>query len=119
MTADRIVIRGLRVPARVGVTEAERSQRQNVLIDLELAVDLRRAGASDELTDTVDYDVLTSEIADLVRAAEMNLLEHLAEAVAQHVCANTRAERVSVEVTKESAPVSEQVGAISVRITRP
>jgi len=119
VTSDRIAIRGLRVPTRIGVTDEERAREQIVVIDVELALDLATAGRTDDLSDTVDYDRLTWEIAGLVRASEVKLLEHLAETVAQRVCTVKTVDRVTVEVMKESTPVSEDVGAISVRITRP
>ena len=119
MTEDRIRISNLRVPTHVGVTEQERAQPQTVVINLELAVDLARAGATDELGETVDYDRLTMEVSDLVRSSSTKLLERLAEIIAARVCAVSGVERVSVEVTKESPPVAEDVGPIGVRITRP
>ena len=119
MSADLITIRTLRVQTKIGVTEAERSRPQEVVIDLELELDLRAAGASDDLTDTVDYDRLATEVADLVRASEYKLLEVLAEKIARHLCTISRVERVTVEVAKASPPVQEEVGPIAVRITRP
>ena len=119
MTTDRITFSGLKVPARIGVTEDERSQPQTVIVSLELQVDLSAAATSDDLADTVDYDRLTTEVAGLVRSSETKLLESLAGSIAAHVCAFSGVDRVTVEVSKESPPVSEDVGPIAVRITRP
>lgn len=116
---DRITISRLKVPTHVGVTDEERSQPQTVVVNIELILDLKPAAQSDNLTDTVDYDRLTTEVAELVRSSETKLLENLAETIASHVCTLTRVERVSVEVIKESPPVPEDVGPIAVRITRP
>lgn len=116
---DLITVRGLKVPTHIGVTQEEREQLQNVLIDIELAVDLAAAGATDELGDTVDYDRLTREIAELVRGSEAKLLEALAQAIARHACTFSGVDRVTVEVAKEAPPVQEDVGPIAVRITRP
>lgn len=119
MTEDRITISDLKVATHIGVGAEERAQQQAVLVSLELVTDLRRAAASDALDDTVDYDQLTTSVAELVRASETKLLEHLADKIASHVCTSTKVDRVTVEVTKESPPVAEDVGPISVRITRP
>lgn len=116
---DGITISRLKVPTHVGVSEEERSRLQAVIINIELALDLKPAAESDNLDDTVDYDRLTTQIAELVRSTEAKLLENLAETIASHVCTLTRVERVSVEVIKESPPVPEDVGPIAVRITRP
>lgn len=119
MNNDRITISRLRVPARIGVTEQERGVPQTVIVDLDLDVDLSAAAASDDLADTVDYDRLSSYVAELVRTSGSKLLEHLAGSIATSVCALSGVDRVTVEVSKESPPVREDVGEIAVRITRP
>ena len=119
MTEDRITIAELTVPTHIGATDDERATPQNVIVSLELTMDLGPAGKSDDLDETIDYDTLTRQVAELVRASEVRLLETLAENIASHVCSSTRAERVTVEVMKESPPVPEDVGPIAVRITRP
>jgi dihydroneopterin aldolase len=119
MNGDQISIRGLKVQARIGVTEQERSTPQPVIVDLDLVADLSAAVTSDDLTDTVDYDRLTSFVADVVRTSSSKLLEHLAGSIATSVCSLSGVERVTVEVSKESPPVAEEVGKIAVRITRP
>ena len=119
MTTDRIAIRGLRVPTHIGVTSEERSREQVVSIDVELELDLTSAAATDDLRHTVDYDRLTTEIADLVRGSEAQLLEYLAGRIAQRVCTADGVALVTVEVMKESTPVSEDVEAIAVRVTKP
>lgn len=116
---DRIIVRRLNVATRVGVTDAERAELQNVLIDLALTVDLAPAGGSDDLADTVDYDRLVTDVAELVRGSDVKLLETLAHAIAECACAFNGVERVTVEVAKEAPPVAEEVGPIAVRITRP
>lgn len=119
MNNDRITISGLKVPARIGVTPQERSVPQVVVVDLELTVDLTAAESSDDLADTVDYDRLTSYVAEVVRTSHSKLLENLAGSIATQVCSLSGVERVTVEVSKESPPVGENVGKIAVRITRP
>ena len=119
MTRDRITITKLKVPTLVGVTDEERKKPQTVLVTIELELDLKPAGSSDDLGDTVDYGRVTTEVAELVGSSETKLLENLAEKIAAHVCTLTRVDRVTVEVVKETPPVPEDVGPIAVRITRP
>jgi dihydroneopterin aldolase len=116
--SDRIEIRDLRVMARVGVTDEERATEQPLVINIEIESDLQKAGASDELGDTVDYGRVTLEIAELVRTTETKLLEHLAEMIAAHISSNDGVERVAVEVSKASPPIDEDVGSVGVRIER-
>jgi dihydropteroate synthase len=79
---DRIVVDGLRCLAQVGVTAEERSFAQEIVVDVELRVDLRAAGASDELEHTIDYAAMAVRVRDLLAEAPAALLESLAERVA-------------------------------------
>jgi len=115
---DRVVIRDLRVPARVGVTDEERGRPQSVLVSIEIGTDLSAAGASDELADTVDYDRVITEVAGLLKNEEAKLLEHLAESIAALVVRFDGVRTVTVEVLKEVPPVAEDVGPVGVCIER-
>ena len=116
---DRISIHGLKVETRVGVTEEERAQPRPVVISIDIWADLIPAGKSDDLGDTIDYDAAASEVARLVRSTQAKLLEHLADKIATVIGAIEGVNGVSVEVTKESPPTTEEVKAVSVRIERP
>ena len=116
---DRIELRGLRVDAICGVLPHERTTPQPLEIDLDLAVDLRAAGASDALTDTVDYGAVTTAVDRVATALEPQLLEHLAERIAAEVLAlDDRVDAVTVAVRKLEPPVTERLATSGVRITR-
>jgi dihydroneopterin aldolase len=113
---DAIFVRDLRVACRIGTTEAERSRKQEVLVSLTLHVDLRRAGGSDQLADTVDYGELATRVTALLEASSFHLLEALAEAVAEACLRDSRVRRVEVEAHKPRAvPLASSAG---VRIAR-
>lgn len=115
---DRIEIRDLRVPTRIGVTREERAEPQPVAVSIVIATDLRVPGRTDALQDTVDYGEVASQVSDLMSSGECALLEHLAEKIASSIARFDRVERVSVEVVKESPPVPEDVKEVAVRIER-
>lgn len=115
---DRIAIRGLVVTTRIGVTEEERAEPQDVVIDIELRTDLSRSGTTDDLSDTIDYDALVNEVSALVRDGERNLLEKLAEEIATLLSARNGVSGVTVEVMKQHVPVAEEVSGISVRVEK-
>lgn len=117
--SDHIIIRGLRAETHIGVSSEERSAPQVVVIDVDARVDLRSASASDELRETVDYGGLTRSIAEVVRGHRARLLERLAESIARLVLQQAGVGGVSVEVAKESPPLSEEVDRVAVRIERP
>jgi dihydroneopterin aldolase len=116
---DRVVVKDLRLPARIGWTSEERSAPQDVLVTAEMVADLAIAGASDNLDDTVDYHAAVRTISELVRSSRSKLLEHLAETIAERLLALSLVVSVTVEVRKALAPVEEDVGAIGVHIERP
>jgi len=115
-TTDAITVRDLRVPCIIGTTEAERSRKQEVLLSFTLWLDLRRAGGSDLLEDTVDYGQLAARLTALLESSSFHLLEALAEEVASACLRDPRVLRVEVEAHKPRAvPLAAFAG---VRITR-
>ena len=118
MADDRILIHGLRVLAYCGVLAEEQSRRQPFEIDLEVLTDLRRAGETDELDDTIDYGALTDRVVDFATQARVALLEHFAHRIAGIALADERVAEVVVEVRKLRPPVPHDLASSGVRITR-
>ncbi len=117
-TVDRIEVRELVVMTTVGVLPHERQIAQPVQIDLALHVDLRDAGRSDELADTADYGDVAERVAGLVRESKDELLERLADRVAELLLTIDRVETVEVTVTKLRPPIPETVASTAVRVVR-
>jgi dihydroneopterin aldolase/D-erythro-7,8-dihydroneopterin triphosphate epimerase len=100
---DRIEIKDLLLRTIIGINHDERRDRQDVLISLVLHADLRSAGMSDDLRDTLDYRALTKRVIGLVESSQFYLIERLASAVAQLCLEEPRVERVTVTVEKPGA----------------
>ncbi len=115
---DRVIIRGLELDVRIGVTEDERSDPQSILVDVTIETDLTTAASSDDLADTLDYDALVEEVATICEGSSFNLLERLAGEIGERISSNEAVERVTVEVAKKEPPVRQRVGKIAVRIER-
>lgn len=116
---DRIELRGLRLPARVGVLPIEREQDQPLEIDLDVVVDLGPAGGSDDLADTVHYGSVCDAVAQAVRAGHVALLERLAELVAQAVLdVDPRIVAVDLAVRKLRPPVPHDLATSGVHVVR-
>lgn len=114
-----IRIADLKVPTHIGVTDEERSQPQIVAVDVVMYADLSRAGISDDLADTVDYDRVASEVSDLVRSSKFRLLERLAHEIANLISKYRVVTRVTVEITKQELRLEGiDFGGVSVRIER-
>lgn len=100
---DRILIKDLLVRCVIGVHDEERRDKQDVLINLSLSVDLRNAGMSDRLEDSVDYRALNKRILSMVEHSQFHLVEALAQAVADICLGNPSIKEASVRVEKPGA----------------
>jgi len=100
---DRIEVRGLRADTIIGLYSWERMVLQEVRIDLELRCDLRAAGASDDVQDTVDYKTLTQTIRERTESSRYLLIETLADDVAECCLADPRVSSARVRISKPHA----------------
>ena len=79
---DIIFIHDLRLETVIGVHPWERDQPRTLRLDLELGADIRPAAATDRLEDTLDYQAVAQRISDLAAASDVQLVETLAERIA-------------------------------------
>lgn len=79
---DTIFLRDLRIRTIVGIWEWERRLPQVVSIDLDMAADIRRAAATDDIKDTLDYKAVSRRIKAFVADSRFNLIETMAEQIA-------------------------------------
>jgi dihydroneopterin aldolase len=82
---DQIFLRRMEFEGRHGVTEEERAEPQTIELDVELRLDLRAAGRSDDLAQTVDYGDVFEICRAQVEQHTYHLLEGLAEAIATDI----------------------------------
>lgn len=117
-TSDRIELRDLRVTCVIGALAHERTAPQPLSIDVDLFADLSQAGATDDLSLTVDYGAVCDRILALCHDAQPQLLERLAELIAGELCGIDAVTAATVTVTKLRPPVAADLGTSAVRITR-
>lgn len=79
---DLLFIRELRVETIIGVFEWEKRNRQTLIIDVEMAVDISKAVETDSLQDTVDYKAVADRLTAYMESNHFNLVESLAEGLA-------------------------------------
>ncbi len=115
---DLIELRGLRAVGICGALPEERERAQPFEVDLDVEVDLARAGASDELADTVDYGALADVVAAVITGEQPVLLERMAARIAEVVLAADGVEAVTVAVRKLRPPVPVELSTSGVRIRR-
>ena len=117
---DEILLEGMRFYAYHGVNPEERVLGQRFTVDVALAVDLRSAGTSDDLADTVSYSAVFKRVRGVVEGEPRALLEAVAETVAADILvAFPSVQRVIVTVRKPEAPLrGAMLDAAGVRISR-
>jgi dihydroneopterin aldolase len=99
---DRLLLEGMEFFGYHGDIEAERSLGGRYSVDVELHADLRAAGLSDSIDDTIDYVRCFQVVRDLVENRQYRLLEAMAEAIAQALLQeHARARSVRVRVAKQ------------------
>lgn len=100
---DVVRIKGLKVETIVGVHEWERRLPRPVVIDLELATDAARAARSDRLGDAVDYHAVAQAVSECVAAARPQLIETLAQQVADRLIKDFGVTWLRLELHKPGA----------------
>ncbi len=116
--SDRISISGLRAITIVGALPHEREIEQPLQIDLDLRVDLRDPGLTDELGDTVHYGLVADRVVAVVEESKDILLERLIARIADEALQFDRVEAVDVTLTKLRPPLAVDAVSTSVSISR-
>ncbi len=100
---DRILISDLAARCIIGINDEERREKQDVLINLTLYADLSRACKSDRFEETVDYRSIKKRIVKMVEESRYDLVEALAQAVADICLSDPKVMEAKVRVEKPSA----------------
>lgn len=116
--SDVIEVRGVTATGYHGVLPREKATGQPFVVDLDLHVDLARAGASDDLSHTVSYAEVAADVVAAVRDGSLDLIETLAERVAALALRRPLVEAVEVTVHKPQAPVGVPFRDVAVRVRR-
>lgn len=115
---DCIIARGLCFLARHGVLTSEKMYPQPFKVDLEMYLDLQAAGEQDDLALSVDYDRVFHAVSEIMNGPSCNLLEALAERIAQKLLQNFPLSVVDVTIYKPEAPVEGEFDYFAVKIRR-
>ena len=114
---DIVFIRDLRVRGILGVYDWERQQPREILINVTLFTDTRRAAKTDDLADCVDYSQTAQKIRVLTGSARLFTVEALAEDIANLCLSQSKVQKVTVRVEKPGAV--EEAESVGVEIERP
>ena len=115
---DRVALRGLKARGHHGVFPREREEGQTFIVDVAMGLDARPAAAGDDLTKTVHYGIVAEEIVAAVEGEPVDLVETLAERIAQLCLKHEAVQEVEVIVHKPDAPITVPFDDVTVTITR-
>ncbi len=113
---DQIFLQGLIIPARIGVLAHEKSAAQDIVLDIQLTVDTHKAAISDDLRDTIDYAALSAQLAQHCTHQHVELVERLAQQLADICLQDKRVQQVTLSLSKPHALAN--ATGVGVRITR-
>lgn len=100
---DIVYLRDLEIECVIGIFDWERRIKQTVVLDLDMATDIKRAAASDRIEDTLDYKAVSKRVIEFVAASQFQLVETLAENVSMIVLQEFNVPWVRVRVNKRGA----------------
>ncbi len=113
---DKLLIRDLQARCVIGVTEEERREKQEVIVNITLLADLRAPAKSDRFEDTVDYRAIKKAVLATIEDSHYHLVEALAQEIAD-ICLETPAVQ-SVQVTVEKPSALRFARSVSAQLTR-
>ncbi|MDY6979655.1 MAG: dihydroneopterin aldolase [Pseudomonadota bacterium] len=100
---DIIYLNDLRIDTVIGIYDWERRIKQTVVLDLEMGADIRQAAASDHIDDTLNYKAVAKRIIGFVEESEYQLVETLAEKVAEIILGEFNVPWVRIRLNKQGA----------------
>jgi len=117
---DIVYIRDLRIDTVVGIYEWERRIRQTVVLDLEMAADVRRPAATDNIDDALNYKAVAKRVVAFVESSQFQLVETLAERIAEIVMREFDVPWLRLQLNKQGAlRGARDVGVVLERGVRP
>ncbi|OCG27010.1 dihydroneopterin aldolase [Gilliamella sp. wkB108] len=103
---DRVLIEGLTVLTTIGVYDWEKTIKQKLIVDLEMAWDNQPAGSSDDVSLCLDYFLVSQAITTFIENSQFELIESVAEQVAELIIQQFSVDWLKVKVSKPSAIVN-------------
>ncbi|HEU4331889.1 MAG TPA: 2-amino-4-hydroxy-6-hydroxymethyldihydropteridine diphosphokinase [Lapillicoccus sp.] len=115
---DRIHLRGVEAVGFHGVLPDEKRDGQTFVVDVVMELDLAQAGATDDLEDTVSYADIAGEVMTRITGPSFDLIERLADVIADDVLGHALVDAVTVTVHKPEAPVGHPFSDVAVEVHR-
>jgi len=116
--ADRLAVQGIEAVGHHGVFDFERRDGQVFVVDLVIGIDTRDAARTDDLQHTVDYGNLVAKVKNAIETDPVDLIETLAQRIADVALADQQVRWTEVTVHKPDAPIEATFSDVTLTITR-
>ncbi len=100
---DIIYLKDLRIDTVIGIYDWERRMKQTIILDLEMGTDIRQAATSDNIEDTLNYKAVAKRLMSYVGESEFELVEALAEKIAEIILTEFNVPWVKLSLNKKGA----------------
>ncbi|MEN9552002.1 MAG: hypothetical protein RI935_379 [Candidatus Parcubacteria bacterium] len=97
---DTIYLKNYTVVAKHGYYKEEHYKAQRFVVSVSVVCSTANAGNSDDLKETLNYEFLRSSVHDILMKSPHNLIESLAEEIAKSVLTHSKAESVTIDISK-------------------
>jgi 7,8-dihydroneopterin aldolase/epimerase/oxygenase len=100
---DKVFLTALTTECIIGIWEWERKVKQTVIVDVEMASDIRSAAATDHIDQALDYKRVSKRLLSFISESEFQLVETLTERIAQLIVTEFGVSWVKVRLDKHGA----------------
>lgn len=115
---DKLIIQGAPFLCNIGISPKERKLKQEIIIDAELFLDIKRAAQKDNIKNAVNYSKVYDLIKKTVEEKKYKLIETMAEDTARGVLKNFDIRKVLIKIRKPSALADKNVKYVAVEVLR-
>jgi dihydroneopterin aldolase len=113
---DQIIIEAMKYDAFIGIHESEKQKKQPITIDIKLNYNLKKAGTTDQYSDTICYSAVYQKVVDVINQKQYQLVEHLAETICHHILSDFPITQITIKILKTAA--IKNCSGVGVEITR-
>ncbi len=116
--SNYLEIAGIRSYGCHGVMAFEKKIKQLFIADLDIWFDMNRSFTTDDISDTIDYSLVTSKVSKIIEQTSYNLLEALANKIMEEIMGFAIIKAAKLSLVKQAPPVGENIGYVKVVLFR-
>ena len=115
---DKIRIHNLKIHANHGVHEFEKINGQIFEIDVEMHADIKSSMETDDIVDTIDYDMVVKSIKKIFTKKNYNLVETVGKRICDYLLKEYPVEKIILRIRKPDAPIKADFDSVELEFER-